>query len=105
MLDFGWPELFLIVAVAVLVIGPDEIPVVMVTLGRIMRRLHYIKFAISQQFDDVMRDADLDGIRNSVNFEARDADGKELVFDEGASDDDHTIIPEPSDEQEGKKDE
>lgn len=72
MLDFGWPELFLIIAVAVIVIGPDEIPVLMVALGRIVRRIQYIKFAISQQFDDVMRDADLDDIRKSVNFEAPD---------------------------------
>ena len=69
MLDFGWTELFLIIAVAVIVIGPKEIPVLMVALGRVVRRLQYIKYAISQQFDDVMRDADLDDIRKSVNFE------------------------------------
>lgn len=72
MLDFGWPELLLIMAVAVLVIGPDEIPVLMVGLGRILRRFQYIKFALSRQFEDVMRDADLDDIRKSVNFEAKE---------------------------------
>ncbi len=82
MLDFGWPELFLIIAVAVVVIGPDEIPAIMVALGRVFRRFQYIKFAISQQFDDVMRDADLDDIRNSVNFEAKDT----ASFDEAEAD-------------------
>ena len=77
MLDFGWPELFLIIAIAVIVIGPDEIPVLMVALGRIMRRLQYVRFAISKQFEDVMRDADLDDIRKSVNFEERDFDEAE----------------------------
>lgn len=70
MLDFGWPELFLIIAVAVIVIGPNEIPALMVGLGRIVRRLQYVRFAVSQQFEDMMRDADMDNIRHSVNFEA-----------------------------------
>ncbi len=85
MLDFGWVELFLIVAVAVIVIGPDEIPAVMVALGRIARRLQYIKFAISQQFEDIMHDSDLEDIRKSVNFEAKD-------FDEAESDADYHVI-------------
>ena len=89
MLDFGWLELFLIMAVAVFVIGPDEIPVIMVTIGRIFRRFQYIKFAISQQFDDVMRDADLDDIRKSVNFEAKDSD----QFDEAAADEEYATLP------------
>ncbi len=92
MLDFGWVELFLIIAVAVIVIGPDEIPNVMVALGRIVRRLQYIKFAVSQQFEEVMHDSDLHDIRKSVNFEAKD-------FDEEQADADHHII------EEGEKDE
>ncbi len=96
MLDFGWLELFLIIAVAVIVIGPNEIPVLMVALGRIIRRLQYVKFAISQQFEDIMRDADLDDIRKSVNFEEnykldqeRDQEAGEAIkdadFDEAES--------------------
>lgn len=91
MLDFGWPELFLIIAVAILVIGPDEIPVVMVTLGRVMRRLSYVRYAISQQFEDVMRDADLDDIRKSVNFEAKDEHGNDIEFDEAAADEEYAM--------------
>ncbi len=97
MLDFGWTELFLIIAVAVIVVGPKEIPVLMVALGRVVRRLQYIKYAISQQFDDVMRDADLDDIRKSVNFEEnhklnqkRDQEAGQVIedadFDEFESD-------------------
>ncbi len=72
MLDFGWAELIVIVAIAVIVIGPDEIPTLMVGLGRLFRRFQYVKFAVSRQFEDLMHEADLDKIRNSVNFEARD---------------------------------
>ncbi len=89
MLDFGWPELFLIIAVMVVVIGPDEIPAIMVTFGRVFRRFQYIKFAISQQFEDVMRDADMDDIRKSVNFEAPEG----ATFDEAAADEEYAVTP------------
>lgn len=77
MLDFGWPELLLVMALAVLVIGPDEIPSIMVGIGRVFRRFQYIKFALSQQFEDIMREADLDDLRKSVNFEDKDFDESE----------------------------
>ena len=38
MLDFGWLELCVVIVVAVIVIGPNEIPVLMVALGRLVRR-------------------------------------------------------------------
>ena len=79
MFDFGMPELFLIMAIAVLVIGPKEIPIVMRAAGRVFRRISYIKYALSQQFDDFMRENDMDDIRKSVNFEEKD-------FDEAAAD-------------------
>ncbi len=74
MLDFGFAELLVIIAVAVLVIGPEEIPPMMRALGRIVRRLQYVRYAFSQQFEDFMREQDLDELRKSVNFEARDSD-------------------------------
>ncbi len=56
MLDFGFPELLLIMAVAVLVIGPNEIPAVMRALGRVVRRLQYVRYAFSRQFEEFMED-------------------------------------------------
>ncbi len=71
MLDFGWPELLIIIAVTVFVIGPKDIPKVMHGLGRVVKRLQYMKFALSQQFDDFMKEQDLDDLR-SVNFEDKE---------------------------------
>jgi len=100
MLDFGWTELLVIMGLAVLVIGPNEIPALMRGLGNLMRRISYIKYAFTQQFDDFMRDADLNDIRDSVNFEtARRSDD----FDEGLQDEDMMLpldddFKEPKDE-------
>lgn len=97
MMDFSWSELFVIIALAIILIGPDEIPGLMVTLGRIVRRLQYMRFAITQQFDDIMRDADLDEIRKSVNFEASDD------TDEAEEDDPHDVLP-PEELEKGDRD-
>ena len=69
MLDFGWAELFLLMAVAVLVVGPNEIPKIMVGLVRVVRRLQYVKFALSRQFEEFLRETDLEDIRRQVNFD------------------------------------
>ena len=69
MLDFGWPELIVIIAVTVFVIGPKDIPKVMTGLGRLVRRFQYMRYAVSQQFDDVMKAADIEELRRGVNFE------------------------------------
>lgn len=85
MLDFGWTELLVIMGLAIVVIGPNEIPALMRTLGNLMRRVSYIKYAFTQQFDNFMREADLDDIRSSVNFETK---RRSDTFDEGAEDED-----------------
>ncbi|MGB0719607.1 MAG: Sec-independent protein translocase subunit TatA/TatB [Bdellovibrionales bacterium] len=91
MLDFGWAELLVIMALAVLVIGPNELPSLMRGLGHLFRRISYIKYAFSQQFDEFMKDADLDDMRNAVNYETR---LRSAEFDEAAEDEDG-VLPEP----------
>jgi len=73
-LDFGWAELLIIIAVAVFVVGPQDIPKIMYGLGRLMRRFQYIKFAVPKQFDEVMNVADIEDLRKGVNFEVRGDD-------------------------------
>lgn len=70
MFGIGWSELLVIVLIAVMVIGPKDIPKVMYQIGRFARRLQYVKFAMSQQFDDLLRAGDIEELRKGVNFEA-----------------------------------
>lgn len=84
MFEFGFTELCLIVVVAVFVIGPKDIPGLLQTLGRTARRLQYMKFALSQQFEDFMKVNDLNEIRHfSVdpmdNVNEKDADESLLM--------------------------
>lgn len=59
MLDFSWIELLTIVIIGVLVLGPKDIPAMMYQIGKIVRRLQYMRFALSNQFDDFMQQAEL----------------------------------------------
>ena len=53
MLDFGWTELLLIGVVALIVIGPRDLPVMFHTLGRITARAR----GMAREFSSAMEDA------------------------------------------------
>ncbi len=74
MLDVSWSELLVIVFLAVLVIGPKDLPVIMRAFGRIVRRLQYVRFAFSQQFEDFMKENELNELRNSIDVHAEETD-------------------------------
>ncbi len=76
MFDVGWSEMLVIGVIAVLVIGPKDIPKIMYQVGRFARRLQYMRFAMSQQFDEVLRAGDIEELRKGVNFEAPKTDEK-----------------------------
>lgn len=76
MLDISWAELLVVIVVAVFVFGPQDIPKIMYGLGRIVRRIQYIRFALSKQFDDFLAANDLKELRRGVNFEAPETDEK-----------------------------
>lgn len=76
MLDISWAELLVIAIVAVFVFGPQDIPKIMYGLGRVVRRVQYIRFALSKQFDDFLAENDLEELRRGVNFEAPETDEK-----------------------------
>lgn len=80
MFGIDWSELLVIVLIAVLVIGPKDIPKIMYQFGRMMRRLQYVRFAMSQQFDEILKAGDIEELRRGVNFEAPKTD--ERSFDE-----------------------
>ncbi len=70
MFNLGMTEIGIIAVVAVLAIGPKELPMVMTQLGRAFRRIGYIRFAISRQFDHFIDEAGIKDAMNEVNFEA-----------------------------------
>lgn len=69
MLNLGLSELAIIAIVAILVIGPKELPVVMAHAGRLFKRISYMRFAASQHIDHFVQKSGLEDLQNHVNFE------------------------------------
>lgn len=89
MFDLSWAETLIIVLVALVAIGPNEIPNVMMNLGRMARKLQHIRFALSSQFDDVMQAVDLEEVRKHNEKTLSDL----YDTDEAAADNDESILP------------
>lgn len=64
MLDFSFAELFIVAAAAIFLIGPKDIPGLLKSLGQGIRRLQYIRFAMTEQFEKFMDENDLNEIRH-----------------------------------------
>ena len=58
MFDFGWAEILIIAAVALFVIGPQDIPKIAYSIGKFFRRIKYMQYALTGQFDDFMKSAE-----------------------------------------------
>jgi sec-independent protein translocase protein TatB len=66
MFDIGWGELVVIGVVALVVIGPKELPALLRTLGQGMAKLRAMASDFQHQFNDAMREAELDDLRKEA---------------------------------------
>lgn len=78
MLDIGWPELLIILVVAVIVIGPKDLPKTMYTVGKWVRAARRMTGQMQRQFDDAMREAELDEIRQGLKKASPNAVKKQI---------------------------
>lgn len=66
MFDIAWSELGLIGAVALIVIGPKDLPKVMRTLGQWTRKARLLAGEFHHNVDEMLRQAELDEVRRQV---------------------------------------
>lgn len=74
MFDIGWSELLVIGVVALLVVGPKELPALLRTIGRYMGMVKRHANEFRAQFDEAMRESELDQIRKEVESLKSDAE-------------------------------
>jgi sec-independent protein translocase protein TatB len=67
MFDIGWGELLLIGVVALIAIGPKELPGVLRTLGQWMGKLRRMASEFQGQFQEAMREAELADLKKQVD--------------------------------------
>src|SRR3954469_23055391 len=67
MFDIGWSELLLIGVVALIAIGPKELPGALRTLGQWMGKVRRMASEFQNQFHEAMREAELADLKKEVD--------------------------------------
>jgi sec-independent protein translocase protein TatB len=67
MFDIGWSELLLIGIVALIAIGPKELPGALRTLGQWMAKVRRMASEFQSQFHEAMREAELADLKKEVD--------------------------------------
>ena len=66
MLEVGWTEILVIAIVLIIVVGPKDLPQMLRTFGRMVSKLRGMAGEFRQQFDEALREADLDDVRKTI---------------------------------------
>ncbi|TWG95547.1 sec-independent protein translocase protein TatB [Mesorhizobium sp. J18] len=105
MFDVGWPELLVIAIVMIVVVGPKDLPRMLRQFGRTTAKLRAMAGDFRKQFDEALKEAELDEVRNIANearkFDPRNEIRKHLSPMEKAAQDvrdgfDAAMKPKPS---------
>src|ERR1700689_2343929 len=72
MFDISWSEFVLVGVVALIVIGPKELPGVLRTLGQYTRKVRGMAADFQNQFQEAMREAEMTDLKKQVDDLAHD---------------------------------
>jgi sec-independent protein translocase protein TatB len=67
MFDMSWGEMLIIGAVALIVIGPKDLPKTLRTVGNIVGKVRRMAGEFQGQFREAIREADLDAVRKDFD--------------------------------------
>jgi sec-independent protein translocase protein TatB len=67
MFEVGWTEMLVIAIVLIVVVGPKDLPRMLRTFGRTTAKLRAMAGDFRKQFDEALKEADLDDVKTMVN--------------------------------------
>ena len=67
MFDIAWSELFVVLIVALVVVGPKDLPRMMRTVGQWAGKARAMADQFRRSFDDMARQSELEELRSEVN--------------------------------------
>lgn len=67
MFDIGWPELLVVAIVLIVVVGPKDLPPMLRAFGRTTKKLRAMASEFRGQFDEALREADLDDVKKTFD--------------------------------------
>lgn len=67
MFDIGWTEMLVIAIVMIVVVGPKDLPKMLRTFGRTTAKMRSMAGDFQRQFNDALKEAELDDVKKSVD--------------------------------------
>ena len=67
MFDIGWTEMLVIAVVMIVVVGPKDLPKMLRTFGRTTAKLRSMAGDFQKQFNEALKEAELDDVKKSVD--------------------------------------
>jgi sec-independent protein translocase protein TatB len=67
MFDIGWSELLVIAVVAIVVVGPKELPKLMRSIGHYGGKLRRAAGDFQRQFEEAMRESEVDEVKKALD--------------------------------------
>jgi sec-independent protein translocase protein TatB len=80
MFDIGWQELFIVAVLALIVVGPKDLPRALRTIMGLVRKARGMARDFQDGIDDVVREADLDDMKNKLE-NLSDSDIEKTIHD------------------------
>ena len=67
MFEVGWTEMLVIAVVMIVVVGPKDLPKMLRAFGRTTAKLRSMASDFQKQFDEALKEAELDDVKKSVD--------------------------------------
>ncbi|MEQ1941013.1 Sec-independent protein translocase protein TatB [Mesorhizobium sp. VNQ89] len=67
MFEIGWTEMLVIAVIMIVVVGPKDLPKMLRTFGRTTAKLRSMAGDFQRQFNDALKEAELDDVKKSVD--------------------------------------
>ena len=80
MLEVGYSEILVIAIVLIVVVGPKDLPKMLRAFGKAMTRFRQVSGDFRRQFDDALKEAELDEVRKTID-DVRKLDPRQQVRD------------------------
>ena len=92
MFDIGWSELLVIAVVAIVVVGPKELPKLMRSFGHYAGKLRRAASDFQRQFEEAMRESEVEEVRKAIESVRTETPSLDLK----ASIDKPMMLPKPA---------
>ena len=92
MFDIGWSELLVIAVVAIVVVGPKDLPKLMRGFGHYAGKLRRAASDFQRQFEEAMRESEVEEVRKAIESVRTETPSLDLK----ASIDKPMMLPKPA---------